>query len=280
MSKKQTKTDLPVNDVAITTRIEKKQVEERVAITAHVVYEAIRLEGDEELHRPAAALAWSALAAGLAMGFSFIAEALLTSHLPNQPWRPLIARLGYCVGFLIVVLGRQQLFTENTLTAVLPFLLRTDWPGFVRVVRLWGVVLSANLVATLLFALFVARIDILGRSVRQTLMEIGMTHLGSSFGVVFVRAIFAGWLIALMVWLLPAEETARVRIILTYLIGLGGFNHIIAGSTTMFYLVFIKSISWGTYFGNFFFPTLLGNVVGGVSLVAALGHAQVVGGKE
>jgi formate/nitrite transporter FocA (FNT family) len=282
MNKKQAKADLPVNDVAITTRIEKKQVEERVAITAHVVYEAIRLEGDEELHRPAAALAWSALAAGLAMGFSFIAEALLTSHLPDQPWRPLIARLGYCVGFLIVVLGRQQLFTENTLTAVLPLLLRTDWAGFVRVVRLWGVVLSANLVGTLLFALCVARIDILGPPVRQTLMEIGMSHLGSSFGVVFTRAIFAGWLIALMVWLLPAAETARVSIIiiLTYLIGLGGFNHIIAGSTTMFYLVFIKSISWGTYFGNFFFPTLLGNVVGGVSLVAALGHAQVVGGKE
>ena len=48
----------------------------------------------------------------------------------------------------------------------------------------------------------------------------------------------------------------------------------------MFYLVFMKTISWGTYFGNFFVPTLLGNILGGVSLVAALGHAQVVGGKE
>jgi formate/nitrite transporter FocA (FNT family) len=127
MTKKQEKNEMPINEAAITTRIEKRQVEERVAITAHVVYEAIRLEGDEELHRPAAALAWSALAAGLAMGFSFIAEALLTSHLPNQPWRPLVTRLGYSVGFLIVVLGRQQLFTENTLTAVLPLLLRTNW---------------------------------------------------------------------------------------------------------------------------------------------------------
>jgi len=282
MTKKQEKSELPVSEAAITTRIEKKQVEERVAITAHVVYEAIRLEGDEELHRPAAALAWSGLAAGLAMGFSFIAEALLTSHLPNQPWRPLISRLGYSIGFLIVVLGRQQLFTENTLTAVLPLLLRTNWDGFVRVVRLWSVVLCANLIGTLLFALCVARIDIFDGPVRQTLMDIGVAHLGSSFGIVFMRAIFAGWLIALMVWLLPAAETARVSIIiiLTYLIGLGGFSHIIAGSATMFYLVFMKTISWRTYFGNFFVPTLLGNILGGVSLVAALGHAQVVGGKE
>jgi formate-nitrite transporter family protein len=282
MTKKQEKNGLPANEVAITTRIEKKQVEERVAITTHVVYEAIRLEGDEELHRPAAALAWSALAAGLAMGFSFIAEALLTSHLPDQPWRPLISRFGYSIGFLIVVLGRQQLFTENTLTAVLPLLLRTNWDGFIRVVRLWSVVLCANLIGTLLFALCVARIHIFDASVTQTLMDIGVGHLGSSFGIVFVRAIFAGWLIALMVWLLPAAETARVSIviIITYLIGLAGFSHIIAGSTTMFYLVFIKTISWGTYFGNFFLPTLLGNILGGVSLVAALGHAQVVGGKE
>jgi formate/nitrite transporter FocA (FNT family) len=99
---------------------------------------------------------------------------------------------------------------------------------------------------------------------------------------VLVRAVFAGWLIALMVWLLPGAETARVSIIIivTYLVGISGFNHIIAGSTTMFFLVVTRSISWGTYVTQFFLPTLLGNVIGGLSLVAALGHAQVVGGKE
>jgi formate/nitrite transporter FocA (FNT family) len=99
---------------------------------------------------------------------------------------------------------------------------------------------------------------------------------------VLVRAIFAGWLIALMVWLLPAAESARVSsfIIVTYLIGISGFNHIIAGSTTMFFLIVTNPISWGTYLVQFFFPTLLGNVIGGLALVAGLGHAQVVGGKE
>jgi formate/nitrite transporter FocA (FNT family) len=74
-----------------------------------------------------------------------------------------------------------------------------------------------------------------------------------------------------MVWLLPGAESARVSIIITitYLVGLGGLNHIIAGSTTMLYLVVSHAISWSTYFAAFFFTTLLGNIVGGVSLVAA-----------
>jgi formate-nitrite transporter family protein len=282
MIKKHEKNGSASSEATVPTRIERKQVEERIAITARVVYETIRREGDEELHRPAAALAWSALAAGLAMGFSFIAEGLLSSFLPNQPWRQLISRVGYSIGFLIVVLGRQQLFTENTLTAILPLLLEKKWKMLVRVARLWGVVLSGNLVGTLLFAVCIAWFPVFDLSIKQSLMDVAVSHVGSSFGSVFVRAIFAGWLIALMVWLLPAAESAKVSIIvvMTYLITLGGFSHIIAGSTTMFYLVLMKSIHWGTYFTKFFFPTLLGNILGGVSLVAALGHAQVVGGKE
>ena len=110
-------------------------------------------------------------------------------------------------------------------------------------------------------------------------MAIGLAHLGASFGVVLLRAVFAGWLIALMVWLLPAAEASRlsVVIIITYLVGLAGFNHIIAGSTTVFFLV-THTISWSSYLISFFLPTMLGNIIGGVSLVAALGHAQVVGG--
>jgi formate-nitrite transporter family protein len=285
MTKKIDKVDntaLPPDGGTITTRVEQKQVEERLAIGAHVVYETIRREGEDELHRPAAALAWSALAAGLSMGFSFIAEALLRAHLPDAPWRPLISVAGYCVGFLIVILGRQQLFTENTLTVILPLLLRKDAVTFSRVLRLWGVVLAANFVGTYLFALALGHIQLFPAPVHAAFTAIGLSHLGASFGIAFTRAIFAGWLIALMVWLLPGAESSRVAviIIITYLVGLGGLNHIIAGSTTMLYLVVTHSISWGTYFVSFFLPTLLGNIVGGVSLVAALGHAQVVGGKE
>jgi formate/nitrite transporter FocA (FNT family) len=282
MNKKQAKVDPPSGEGTITTRAEQKQVEERQAIGANVVYETIRREGEEELHRPAAALAWSAFAAGLSMGFSFVAQGVLMAHLPDQPWRPLIVGIGYCVGFLIVILGRQQLFTENTLTVVLPLLLRKDLSTLLRMLRLWLVVLGANLVGTFLFALCVGRIRIFDARTQQCLTEIAATHIGVGFGTVFVRSIFAGWLIALMVWLLPGAESARVSIIIivTYLVGISGFDHIIAGSTATFFLLVRGSISWATYVVQFFLPTLMGNVVGGLSLVAALGHAQVVGGKE
>jgi len=276
------KVDPPSTEGTISTRAENKQVEERVAIGAHVVYETIRREGEEQLHRPAAALAWSAFAAGLSMGFSLLAGGVLMAHLPDQPWRPLLSSAGYCVGFLIVILGRQQLFTENTLTVVLPLLLRKDLSTLLRMLRLWGIVLSGNLVGTFLFALCLAKIALFDAHTQQCFTEIGASHIGAGFGTVLVRSIFAGWLIALMVWLLPSADSARVSIIiiLTYLIGVSGFNHIIAGSTTMFFLVMTNVISWKAYAVQFFLPTLLGNVMGGLALVAALGHAQVVGGKN
>ena len=283
MNKKPAKADAPTDKpLTISTRAEKKQVEERVAIGANVVYETIRLEGEEELRRPVSALAWSAFAAGLSMGSSFIAEGVLAARLPDQPWRPLISRAGYCIGFLMVILGRQQLFTENTLTVVLPLLVRKDLSTLLRMLRLWMVVLVSNLFGTFLFALCIGKIHIFDPRIQQSLTEIGTSHLGAGFGTVLVRGIFAGWLIALMVWLLPGAESARVSIIIlvTYLIGISGFSHIIAGSTTMFFLIVTKAISWKIYFAQFFVPTLLGNILGGVSLVAALGHAQVVGGKE
>ena len=148
--------------------------------------------------------------------------------------------------------------------------------------RLWGVVLASNLAGTYLFSLAIAHINVLEPAAQQALTTIALGHLGASFGIVVVRAIFAGWLLALMVWLLPGAESARVGIIIiiTYLIGIGGFNHVVAGSTVMFFLVIGHTISWGTYLTQFFVPTLLGNVIGGLSLVTALNHAQVVGGKE
>ena len=269
-------------ETTITTRKEEKQVEERVAIGPQVVYETIRREGEEELSRTVTALAWSGLAAGLSIGFSFLAQALLWAHLPDQPWRPLITALGYCVGFLIVILGRQQLFTENTLTVILPLLLKKNAKVGLQVLRLWATVLTANIAGTFLFALVVARTAMFGAATHAAMTSIALAHTGQPFALSFLRAVFAGWLIALMVWLLPGADASRISIIIiiTYLVGLGGLNHIVAGSTTVLFLVASGSLPLTSYLFGFLIPTLLGNIVGGVSLVAALGHAQVKGGKE
>lgn len=259
---------------------EEKKIEERAAINAVVVHEVIRAEGEAELARSNSALAWSGLASGLSMGFSLVAEGLLHSHLPDAPWRPLLAKFGYSVGFLIVVLGRQQLFTENTLTVVLPLLYRRDLATFFNMLRLWGIVLAANLVGTFLFSL-ILREPIFQPFVLQTFREIGLQGMEPGLLSHLVKGVLSGWLIALMVWLLPSAEGSKVAIIIiiTYLVALGGFGHVIAGSVETVFLAVNGVISYGDYLGRFILPTLLGNIIGGVSLVAALNHAQVVAGK-
>jgi formate-nitrite transporter family protein len=261
---------------------EKQKADEEESLNASITYEVIRREGEKELERSPQALAWSGLAAGLSMGFILVAEGLLRSHLPDAPWRPLIAKLGYSVGFLIVILGSQQLYTENTLTPIVPLLSRKSGEMLGRVLRLWAIVLATNLIGTILFAWVLARTTLFDVDTHTALLGVASEALRGDFATTFLRAIFAGWLIALMVWMLPAAQSEQVLVIvgMTYLVGVAGLAHIIAGSTEVAYLVARGAATWGDYFGRFVIPTTLGNTLGGVSLVAALNHAQVVGGKR
>jgi formate/nitrite transporter FocA (FNT family) len=257
-----------------------EEAEERSAPAPNVVYEAVLLEGRDELRRSTGALLFSGLAAGLSMGFSLATEGLLRAGLPDTQWRTLVARLGYSMGFLIVVLGRQQLFTENTLTVMLPLLRRKDAKTLANVGRLWGTVLLANLAGALLIAWAMARTSVFDPNAKQAFEAVAWHGAGDPFGTVVLRGIFAGWLIALMVWMMPAAETARVAVVIlvTYVIGLGGFAHVIAGSVDKLYLVWVGRISLGAYLGGFLAPSLVGNIIGGVSLVAALNHGAA--GRE
>jgi len=257
------------------------EAEARTAPDARAVHEAILREGSSEIERPFSALAWSGLAAGLSMGFSLITEGLLRARLPDEPWRPIVADLGYTVGFLFVVLGRQQLFTENTLTAVLPFLQRPAARTLAKVALLWTAVLASNLVGALVLAsvlAFSAAVDV---EAQAAFADIGAEAMRGDFAVVVVRAIFGGWLIALMVWLLPYSGAARplVIIIVTYIIALGGFAHVIAGSVETFYAAASGALGWAEVVVGYIIPSLIGNIVGGVALVAVLNHAQVAAGE-
>ena len=257
---------------------EERDAIRRSAPSAAVVFEAIRHEAEEELARRNSVLFWSGLAAGLSMGFSFIAEALLLSALPDAPWQTLISKFGYCIGFMIVILGRQQLFTENTLTPVIHVLRERKLVVVLNALRLWGVVLAANVIGTLIFAAGLHYSNVLDATQTAALQSVSTHAVSGEFREIFFSAILAGWLIALMVWLLPAAETARiwVIIIITYLVGIGGFSHIIAGSTLAFYALLDGSTTLAVAFGNFFMPTLIGNILGGIAFVAALNYAQVL----
>lgn len=264
------------------TEAERKKADEEQSLDAKTTYEVIREEGERELERSNAALAWSGLAAGLAMGFSLVAMGVLHRYLPDAEWRPLVTSLGYSVGFLIVILGSQQLFTENTLTAITPLLARRDGRTLANVARLWAVVLAANLLGAFLFAMVSAHTELFDAETRHAFTELSAKAMEPDFGLTVLRGIFAGWLIALMVWMLPAAQTAHVLVILivTWLIGAAHLAHVIAGAAEAFYLAAVGEQKWGTAWGGFILPALIGNVIGGVTLVAALNHAQAVSGER
>lgn len=261
---------------------EEAEAQERSSPSGRIVYKAILGEGEDELQRPPSALFWSGIAAGLSMGFSLFAEGLLTTYLPDAPWRPLVAKFGYCFGFLVVVLGRQQLFTENTLTPILPLLQHRTWKTFALVARLWAIVLVANLIGAALIAFIAADSNAFEPPVRHTFAEIGRAELQYGFGTTLLRGIFAGWLLALMVWLMPFAESGRIWVIvlITYLVGLGGFSHIIAGSLATFTWAASEGGSWWSVITSFCVPCVIGNIIGGTLLVAVLNHAQIVAGSD
>ncbi|MEO6986156.1 MAG: formate/nitrite transporter family protein [Paralcaligenes sp.] len=256
---------------------ERDQAADHSTPRALVIHEIIREEGEIALQRSVGTLAWSALAAGLSMGFSFLTQAVLQASLPETPWRHLVSGFGYCTGFVIVILGRQQLFTESTLTALLPVLTRPSWETFLLAMRLWAIVLLANIIGTFGFAALLTVPGVFDAAVMQAFAELSLQPAYRDFVPTLMRALFAGWLIALMVWLLPNARSGRLLtvVLITYVVAVCQLSHIIAGSVEGAYSVLIAHTSAADYLLRFMAPTLLGNVIGGVSLVGLLNHAAV-----
>ncbi|HZP77957.1 MAG TPA: formate/nitrite transporter family protein [Pseudolabrys sp.] len=260
------------------TADEVEDVEERSSPRTPVIYEVVRRMGDEEMARPAASLWWSGLAAGLSISFSLLAQAILQVHLPDAPWRPLVVDLGYSVGFLMVVLARQQLFTENTITVVLPVMADFSLGNLRLMGRMWAIVLVANLAGTLFAALFCTFTPVLTPELKAGMLELSRHLVGHGwFGTVF-KAVSAGFLIAAMVWLLPAAGSAQFHVItlMTYLIAAGSFMHLIAGSMEAFLLLTNGEAGLSFVVLDFLIPVLIGNVIGGTALFALLSYAQVM----
>ena len=198
-------------------------VEEMSAPRTPVIYEVVRRLGDDEMARPITSLWWSGVAAGLSISFSLLAQAILQAHLPDAPWRPLVVSFGYCVGFLMVVLGNQQLFTESTITVVLPVFKDINWRNIWRMGRLWAIVLSANFVGTLIAAAFCTYTPALEPALLHGMQDISRVLLGLSWSDMMFKGISSGFLIAAMVWMIPSAESAKFAVItlMTYLIAIG-----------------------------------------------------------
>lgn len=256
---------------------EEREIDDKQPPRAVVLHETIRIQGDHELERSAAALWWSALAAGLTMGLSLMAMGLFKSRLAGIEGSHVITSLGYSAGFLAVILARQQLFTENTITAVLPVMSKFTRHNIYRLFRLWSVVLVGNLCGTLLVAYVMLNLPIFDADTDKAFLEIGRKVLENDLGQMFSKGIISGWMIATMVWMIASMESAKVAIIvmITYLMALGDFTHIVVGSAEVSYVVFAGEAGWSDFWLHFAAPTLVGNIIGGSFIFAVISHAQI-----
>ncbi|MES1930778.1 transporter [Salinisphaera dokdonensis CL-ES53] len=246
-------------------------------VSARAIYQTIRRDGEEEMARLVGSLWWSGVAAGIAVSTSVIAEGLLHETLPDNAWRPSLEAFGYCVGFVLVVLGRTQLFTENTITAVLPLMTRTNRESFICIARLWSVVFIANMVGTLVAATFT---DVVGFATPEQLAafhDVSRPLLEKGWIETLLHGIPAGFFVAAMVWMLPNARGSEIWVIViaTYMIALGDFAHVVVGSMEAFLLllageVHIIDALWGCLL-----PALIGNVLGGTVLFSLLAYGQV-----
>jgi formate/nitrite transporter FocA (FNT family) len=256
---------------------DRQAVSDRSSGSAKIVHEVVRLQGDEELDRPIRSLLFSGFAAGVAICASILAEAFLYMRLPDAPWRELIVSLGYTVGFMIVILGNLQLFTETTVTAVLPLATHPTRRNLGRLLRLWTAVFLANMVGTLLVAALMAWKIIIGPEQLAAALDISRSVLKHDFTTTLLLATPAGFLIASIAWILPNAKGSEFWVILlvTYVIALGEFSHVIAGSGEAWLLMLAGETSFSGAVLGFILPALLGNIIGGTGLFAVVAHGQV-----
>lgn len=259
-------------------REDEKQVGSYENAPAFVIFEAIRREGEYELARPTSALWWSGVAAGLAISTSVLLKGFLQSILPDSVWADGVSNLGYTIGFLIVILGRMQLFTESTITPILPLFLNPTRYKLYKLGRLWSIVFIANLVGCAAAAMVLVHGNILPEVRFEGILAISRHYAEASVSQHFAWGIPAGFLIAALVWILPRMESAGevlMIIIMTYMIGLGGMSHVVAGSTELFVLVARGELGFFSAIANGVLPALAGNILGGTGIFTALTYAQV-----
>jgi formate-nitrite transporter family protein len=247
-------------------------------LTAAEIHDNLLAPGEEELHRPTSALLWSSLGSGLVIGFSFLAGGW-ASEMAGPRYGPAAAAAVYPLGFIFVILARSELFTENTLTPVLPFLNQPTGKRFKQVLRVWAALLMGNLVGAAVFALVVAHAPVVAETLRAPLLALARQATDGTFAQIFLLAIFAGWLIALLAWLLASTHATGAQLALIWIatapISALGFRHSIAGAVEAFYRSAVGDVPLGAILGDFVLPAVLGNAVGGVVLVALLNYGQV-----
>jgi len=249
--------------------------------SAEDIYEQVATNARQELERSSLALALSGFGAGAFMGLSALGTAIGIALLNDSSHARILSRMFYPLGFIVVIIGRSQLFTENTLYPVA--LVLKEKRQFWNTMRLWVVVLPTNVLGALAFATLATHTSAIEPQFVSTMGALGARAISHPASTVFWSGVIAGWMIALAAWLVSASHsvTGSVMVIwmLTYVVGLGDFAHCIASSCEILTTVLSHQASWISFF-QWFGPAVSGNIIGGVCLVTILEYGQVIYGSE
>ncbi len=244
--------------------------------TAIDIYEQVSRNARRELQRPVKALAISGIVGGLTMGLTGLSVSVVSALLGSSPLAQFVALLFYPMGFMAVILGRGQLFTENTLYPVALILAERRY--FLATARSWGIVFPANVAGAFLFALLAARTRALRPEQLHMLVQLGTQAASPGMRHIFWSGVIGGWIIAMVAWLVSGSHsiTGSVAVIwaLTFIVGIGHFAHCIATSGEVLAAVLSHGVSPGAYLRWLSMATL-GNIAGGVVLVTLLEYGQV-----
>jgi len=254
--------------------------------SAQDIYEQVANNARQELGRSSISLAISGLAGGIFMGLSALGTAIAVAMLTPANTPPsgtvlFIAKMFYPLGFIVVILGRSQLFTENTLYPVA--LVLAEKKHFWNTMRLWAVVLPANALGALVFAALAVLTHAVNPTVVQSLSQLGLDATHNPAATIFWSGVMGGWIIATVAWLVSGSHsiTGSVMIIwvLAFVVGLGNFAHCIAASGEVFAAILTHHAPW-IAFPNWFIPAVAGNICGGVGMVTLLEYGQVIIGGD
>jgi formate-nitrite transporter family protein len=132
------------SNAATITESEAEKIEERSSPRTPDIYEAVRRLGEEEMVWPGHLVMVVRSGGRLSISFSLLSRSILNLHLPDTKWRRLISGFGYSMGFVMVVLARRQLFTEDTVTVVLPVMAQLTLENLGKLARMWGICVAGS----------------------------------------------------------------------------------------------------------------------------------------
>lgn len=254
--------------------------QDRVRASAADIYERVKHDAADELERPLAALAFSGLFAGATVGFGAVAAAAVSATLAGHQDATLVGAIFFPIGFIVVIVGRAQLFTENTLYPVT--LVFDERRHLVATLRLWAIVLGANLIGAVLFAVLVTQSGALKTDVIAKLVDDGHRAASAGLPSVFWSAVLGGWLIAMVAWLIQSTPAVIGQIALiwalAFVVGILGLDHCVS-TTVEVICALIKGDVQLAHTLAWLATVILGNIAGGVLIVALLNYGQVRAGK-